>query len=333
VTRKSQPLARALPKRTGRPTLRRRMRNINGALSRQSGEVASLEFDDFDRVSPTDLRLAKLCPLEVWYASKQPFETAAPTLGLAVGQIVHAARQAISENQLARYARVLSPSELWSNEVEEELKGLIDASFERHYYFGVFGERAIGARAEWTKRLLDLERERGRRVIELWRRGLRAERLALRGAPSLTEVEWFDPELRMHGFCDELWLDGRAARPVELKTSPPTPVHRAANRAQVAAYGYLAHRVGTLNVKYCEVEYLGDGLRDRFRFGKTWENEVRREVQRVRWIRQDPAPPHGTPSREICGWCPFQSQCPESLAPSLDEAMAQLRVFDEFSSR
>jgi CRISPR/Cas system-associated exonuclease Cas4 (RecB family) len=181
--------------------------------------------------------------------------------------------------------------------------------------------------------LLTLEQARAEAATKAWSAGLRGVALADTCTPQRTEAEWFDPTLRMHGFCDELWNDGRAARPVELKTSPPSPKHRAANRYQVAAYAFLARQVEGLRVDQCEVEYLRDGARDRFAFGTSWERKIRDGVERVSDVSRSPAPPAGFPSEDTCGWCPFQHTCPESLAPSLDDAFANLRVFDEVGER
>lgn len=279
-------------------------------------------------VSPTDLRLLALCPLQLWHASRLPFETAAPTLGLALGQVVHAARQTLSRIQRSRYIAAKTQGELWSHAIQDALRAEIDNAFDRHYYLSVFGEVARQARTEWSDRLLALERARSECATEGWTSGLRGPALADTCTPSRTEAEWYDPSLRMHGFCDELWNDAGTARPVELKTSPPSARNVAANRYQVAAYALLARKVEGLRVRICEVEYLGDGTRDRFSFGTKWERAIREAVSRVSEVSRSPAPPEGSPSEDTCGWCPFQNSCPESQAPSLNDAFANLRVFD-----
>ena len=308
------------------PEAPRRVGGLIGELSPaydQLGETRVLA-----RVSPTQLRIACLCPLQVWYAGRTPSETAAPTLGLAIGQIVHAVRARITALQFSRYVQAESEADL-AREINQELKSLIESGFMSHYYISVFGERAEVARVEWTERLLSLERLRASRASRSWGEGLRGIRLARACCPTQTEVEWFDPALDMHGFCDELWTSGRFHRPVELKTSPHTPTHLRANRSQVAAYGYLASHVGELEVDYCEVEYLEDGYRDKFRYGKEWAGRVLQEARRVKRILTNQDPPTGTPSREVCAWCPFQSQCPQSLAPDVDTALRALDVYAE----
>lgn len=284
-------------------------------------------------VSPTDLRLLELCPLQLWHACQLPFETAAPSLGLALGQVVHAARQSLSTSQRRRYISAKSDSDFWSQPVENSLRAEIDNSFDRHYYLRVFGGLAERARSEWTGRLLTLEQARAEAAVRAWSAGLREIALADTCTPERTETEWFDLTLRMHGFCDELWNDGGTARLVELKTSPPSPRHRAANRYQVAAYAFLARQVEGLRVGPCEVEYLRDGTRDRFTFGVNWERRIREGIERVSEISRSQVPPAGSPSEDACGWCPFQHTCPESLAPSLDDAFAMLRVFDDIGER
>ncbi len=286
-----------------------------------------------DGVSPTDLRLVELCPLQLWHAARWPSETAAPSLGLAIGQIVHAAREAISMEQRGIYLQAESESKLWNEDVEARLRALIESTFERHYYLHVFGDPAARARSEWTGRLLGMERGRADRARDAWNLGLRGVDLANACTPERTEAEWFDSGLRMHGFCDELWRDGTKSRPVELKTSPPNDANRSANRYQVAAYAYLAQNVEGLVVSTCEVQYLREGSSDRFRFGPAWEGKVRRQAHRVMLVRHSLDPPTGAPSPQTCGWCPFQQVCPQSAAPSVDDAFASLKVFDDFGGR
>lgn len=286
-----------------------------------------------DGVSPTDLRLVELCPLQLWHAARWPSETAAPSLGLAIGQVVHAAREAISKEQRGIYLEAESESKLWSEGIEARLRALIEFSFERHYYLQVFGDSAARARLEWSDRLLGLERARAVKARDAWNAGLRGVDLANACTPERTEAEWFDSALMMHGFCDELWRDGKKARPVELKTSPPSVKNRTANRFQVAAYAYLAQNVEGLEVSTCEVQYLREGSSDRFRFGPSWERRVRGQVHRVMLVRHSLDPPAGAPTPQTCGWCPFQQVCPESAAPSVEDAFVSLKVFDGFGSR
>lgn len=284
-------------------------------------------------VSPTDLRLLDLCPLQLWHAARWPSETAAPSLGLAIGQVVHAAREALSTEQREIYLSAASASSLWSSGIEARLRTVIDSAFERHYYIQVFGDSATRARSEWSNRLLALEQARALEARRAWIAGLRGADLANACTPERTEAEWFDAGLMMHGFCDELWRDGMKSRPVELKTSPPTDKNRTANRYQVAAYAYLAQKVEGLKVSVCEVQYLREGTRDRFRFGAAWERKVRRQADRVMQVRMSATPPAGAPTPQTCAWCPFQQVCPETAAPSLEDALVSLKIFDDFGSR
>ena len=282
----------------------------------------SFEVDEHVRISPTLLRQSQLCPLQVWFAARNPSETAAPTLGLAIGQIAHAVMAQVSAVELERLRLVNSEEDVWNTRVADAVRQVIDDAFQRHFFIGAFGERARTAREEWTAKLVSLVQSRAERARSMWRAGQRGEDLAYACAPMGTEVEWFDPELRMHGFCDEVWKVASHHRPVELKTGPHTPIHQRANRSQAAAYGYLASVVGGLRVTDCEVLYLQDGFRDNFRFGESWRRAVRREAKRVGEIIVNPVQPRATPAREVCSWCPFQQICSESKAPSIDEAMS-----------
>lgn len=276
------------------------------------------------RISPTLLRQSHLCPLQVWFAARNPSETAAPTLGLAIGQIAHAVMAEVSKGEFERLRQASLEDALWNAHVADVVRQAVDNAFQRHSFIWAFGERARAAKEEWTRKLVAVVQSRAERARIMWREGLRGEDLAFASAPMNTEVEWFDPELMMHGFCDELWKVGSHYRLVELKTGPHSLLHRRANRSQVAAYGYFASEVGGLQVIECEVFYLHDGYRDSFRFGESWRRVVRRETKRVGEIIANPVPPRATPAKDVCAWCPFQQTCPDSKAPSIDEAMSAI---------
>jgi len=273
------------------------------------------------RVSATDLRRYSECPLSVWYSREEPFETAAPTLGLAVGEIVHVCRSELSSAAWDRYARASEDKDLWSPEIETEQRILIEAIFDRHSFLPVFGEDGRSARSVYTALLLGLERQRALRGANLLRTGLTGPALASGVLPVEVELPLCDSERGLVGICDEVWWEGDSFLPVELKTSPPTPAHLEANRVQVAAYASMLNRAAGCTVEICRVNYLGHDVVDSFRFDRSWSRKVDRLVKEVRQMRSGVGQPVGRPSREICAYCPFQTICPESAAPGLLETI------------
>lgn len=276
------------------------------------------------RVSATDLRRLIECPLACWYASQAPFETAAPTLALAIGQVVHACRAELSEATWARYVEAKDHGELWSADIESRNRALIASIFDRHVFLSAFGSRASAARLKFTSLLLGLERQRAVRAGELLSQGIKGEALARKVLPFEVEVPIFDSSRDFRGVCDEVWSDGKYVVPVELKTSPPTKEHFLANRAQAAAYGFLFTQASGLNVRECRVHYLTEGVVDSFHFNRQWKARVLRLIEGVRTNRALPEPPKGRPSPAVCGYCSFQAVCPESKAPTLTESMELL---------
>ena len=284
-------------------------------------------------MSPTELRLTEVCPLQTWFSHREPFETAAPTLGLAIGQIVHFARNSISRFQFDLISNAQDSNELHNDAVVGHIRSIISEAFDRHYYLDAFGQSAVAEQDRWSRILEVLEENRAKHAVGLWSEGRRGSILAAMCCPTETEVEWYDGILDIHGFCDELWIDELLARPVELKTSPPKPGLKSANRVQVAAYAYLAKHVGGLKVRDCAVSYLGDQLTDSFQFTSAWEKSIADRVAEVRLIRLSNTPPSAKPAEETCAWCPFQHQCPESAAPSVEDSISRMRLFDDFSAR
>jgi CRISPR-associated protein Cas4 len=278
------------------------------------------------KVSATDLRRFVQCPLSVWYSQHEPFETAAPTLGLAVGQIVHACRSALSQAAWKRYVAARKPEDLWSASIEAEERNRIDLEFDRHSFLQAFGDDGRSARSNYSALLLGLERQRAVRGANLLGRGLKGAELAEALLPVEVEVPLFDSENNLVGICDEIWWDGKGFYPVELKTSPPTRSHLEANRTQVAAYATMMNRAVGSNVSTCRIHYLTNNLIDSFRFDRKWSRHVDRLVRQVREVRSRTNPPKGHPSRDICGYCPFQAICPQSAAPGL---LATLDAFLE----
>jgi CRISPR/Cas system-associated exonuclease Cas4 (RecB family) len=276
------------------------------------------------RVSATDLRRLVECPLACWYASQAPFETAAPTLGLAIGQVVHTSRAELSQASWQRYVDAKSHADLWSPEIESNNRALIADVFDRHVFLDAFGQKAAAARLKFTSLLLAMERQRASRASELLARGFKGEALALRVLPFEVEVPIYDSLRAFAGVCDEVWSDGEFLVPVELKTSPPTKEHRFANRAQAAAYGFLFTEASGLKVRECRVHYLTQGIIDSFQFDGTWKRRIPRLIEGVRSNRAAPNPPKGRPSPAVCGYCAFQAVCPESKAPTLSESMDSL---------
>lgn len=293
----------------------------NHALPDSHRTVAALDLRSAGRVSATDLRRFIECPLACWYASQAPFETAAPTLGLAVGQVVHACRAQLSEASWQRYVKARGHDELWSPEIESSNRSLIADTFDRHVFLEAFGRKAVAARLRFTTLLLAMERQRAIRATELLWQGLRGEALALQTLPFEVEVPVYDSSRNFAGICDEVWSDGKFVIPVELKTSPPTKEHLLANRAQAAAYGFLFTAASGWRVRECRVHYLAEGVIDSFRFDHRWRTRVHRLIERVRSNRALPHPPRGRPSPRICGYCAFQAVCPESKAPTLTQSM------------
>jgi len=281
----------------------------------------SIPFGSPSRVSATDLRRLIECPLACWYAAQEPFETAAPTLGLAIGQIVHNCRAELSQGSWQRYTDAHQAKEIWSQAIERENRELIDANFDRHVFLDAFGERALAARRSYTSLLLAMERQRAARACELLAKGILGPSLANRVLPFEVEVPVYSDTNDFAGVCDEVWLDGEYIVPVELKTSPPTKEHIQANRAQAAAYGFLFTEASGQKVRECRVHYLTQGTIDSFRFDKKWQARVPRLIEGVRANRATRQPPKGRPSSAICGYCSFQAICPESKAPTLVESM------------
>jgi CRISPR-associated protein Cas4 len=273
------------------------------------------------RVSATDLRRYTECPLSVWYSRQEPFETAAPTLGLAVGEIVHVCRALLSSGAWGRYASAKEPADLWSPEIEGEQRLAIDSAFDRHAYLPVFGEVGRSARSEYTALLLGLERQRALRAANLLRGGIHGQQLASAVLPVEIELPLCDFERGLVGVCDEVWWEGGVYLPVELKTSPPTTVHREANRVQVAAYASMLTQSAGCEVRECRVNYLGHNVVDVFRYDRSWSRKIDRLTREVRRVRSDPVSPAGRPSREVCGYCPFQTICTESEAPGVLETI------------
>ena len=276
------------------------------------------------RVSATDLRRLIECPLACWYASQAPFETAAPTLGLAIGQVVHTCRAELSRVTWPRYVGAESNEDLWSTAIESDNRDLVNSVFDRHVFLDAFGSRAVAARLRFTSLLLAMERQRAVRAGELLANGIKGSTLALRVLPFDVEVPVYDGSRDFVGICDEVWSDGKYLVPVELKTSPLTSEHALANRAQAAAYGFLFTQASGLKVRECRVHYLTQGTVDSFRFDKTWKTRITRLIDGVRANRAAYEPPKGRPSAAICGYCPFQAVCPESKAPTLSESMESL---------
>jgi CRISPR-associated protein Cas4 len=283
-------------------------------------------FDSPLKVSATDLRRFTECPLSVWYSQHEPFETAAPTLGLEVGQIVHACRAELSQAAWNRYVTAARPEDLWSARIEAEERHRIDLEFDRHAFLEAFGDDGRSARSNYSALLLGLERQRAIRGANFLSRGVSGKELAEGLLPVEVEVPLFDSINNLVGICDEIWWDGKSFCPVELKTSPPTRPHFEANRAQVAAYASMMMRAVGCNVSMCRVHYLADNRVDSFRFDRGWSRKVDRLVRQVREVRSQTDPPKGRPSREICGYCPFQAICPQSAAPGL---LATLDAFLE----
>lgn len=274
------------------------------------------------RVSATDLRRYSLCPLSVWYSRQEPFETAAPTLGLAVGEIVHACRAELSHSAWERYVKATKSDDLWSPAIEADQRDRIESIFDRHAFLDAFGEDGRSARSLYTALLLGLECQRALRGSSLLSRGVSGADLASTLLPVEVEVPLVDAENNLVGICDEVWSDGTTFCPVELKTSPPTPAHLSANRAQVAAYASILTRSAGCAVSKCCVNYLTDRRLDTFRYNRTWSRKVDHLAKRVREVRSAIEPPKGMPSREVCAYCPFQAICPQSAAPGVLETMA-----------
>jgi CRISPR/Cas system-associated exonuclease Cas4 (RecB family) len=275
-------------------------------------------------VTATDLRRLIECPLACWYASQAPFETAAPTLGLAIGQVVHTCRAELSEASWSRYVQAKCHGDLWSSQIESSNRALIADTFDRHVFLDAFGQKAAAARLKFTSLLLAMERQRAIRAGEYLSQGIEGEALALRVLPFEVEVPVFDSDRDFAGICDEVWSDGEFLVPVELKTSPPSKEHLLANRAQAAAYGFLFTEASGLKVRECKVHYLTQGVIDSFEFDRRWKARVPRLIQEVRSNRAATKPPKGRPSPAVCGYCAFQAVCPESKAPSLAESMESL---------
>jgi CRISPR/Cas system-associated exonuclease Cas4 (RecB family) len=276
------------------------------------------------RVSATDLRRLIECPLACWYAAQEPFETAAPTLGLAIGEVVHVCRAELSRSAWQRYVTAKSPGELWSQTIEAQSRDQIASNFDRHAFLSAFGSRAAAARLSYTTLLLAMERQRALRASDILARGITGCNLASRVLPFEVEVPVYDEAHDLAGICDEVWKDGKFVIPVELKTSPPTREHKLANRAQAATYGFLFTVASGLKVRECRVHYITQGVVDSFRFDGAWKRRVSRLVDDVRSNRSAPVPPKGKPSPAICGYCSFQAVCPESRAPSLAQSLDYL---------
>lgn len=276
------------------------------------------------RVSATDLRRLIECPLACWYAAQEPFETAAPTLGLAIGEVVHVCRAELSRSAWQRYVTAKCPGELWSQSIEAQSRDQIASNFDRHAFLSAFGSRATTARLSYTTLLLAMERQRAHRASDLLARGITGCDLASRVLPFEVEVPVYDENHDLSGICDEVWQDGEFVVPVELKTSPPSPEHKLANRAQAAAYGFLFTVASGLKVRECRVHYITQGVVDSFRFTGVWKRQIPRLVDSVRSNRFSCVPPGGRPSPAICGYCSFQAVCPESRAPSLAESLGSL---------
>jgi len=276
------------------------------------------------RVSATDLRRLVQCPLSAWYGATAPFETAAPTLGLAIGEIVHASRADLSRSARARFLRAKSPEDLWSPSIEALNRDLIGQNFDRHVFINAFGTQAAEARLAYTTLLLAMERQRAARGADLLAAESAGANLADQLVPIEVEVPVYDENRDLAGICDEVWRDGENIIPVELKTSPPSKEHQLANRVQAATYGSLFTAASGQKVLQCRVHYLTEGVEDSFEFNRSWERRITHLVSEVRAIRVAPRPPKGRPSPSICGYCSFQAVCPESQAPSLMDSMVSL---------
>jgi CRISPR-associated protein Cas4 len=285
---------------------------------------SALGFRTPGRVSATDLRRLVECPRACWYGAQEPFETAAPTLGLAVGEIVHVSRAELSRSAWRRYSDAHCPSDLWSPEIEAASRDLIAENFNRHSFIYAFGAPAAAARQAYTTLLLAMERQRAVRGGDLLLRQVTGVDLASQVLPFEVEVPVYDEERDLVGICDEVWRDGEFVVPVELKTSPPTREHLSANRAQSAAYGSLFTHASGVKVRECKVHYITQGIVDAFPFTPSLDKRVSRAVSNVRSMRAAPRPPKGRPSPPNCGYCSFQAICPESRAPSVAQAMDSL---------
>lgn len=288
------------------------------------GTGIALSWRGPDRVSATDLRRLVECPRACWYGAQEPFETAAPTLGLAIGEVVHVSRAELSRAAWQRFVDASHPSDLWSPTIEASSRDLISANFDRHSFIGAFGGRAAAARQAYTSLLLAMERQRAVQGSDLLQLGVHGNQLASRLLPFEVEVPIYDEERDLAGICDEVWRDGDFTVPVELKTSPPTREHSLANRTQAAAYGFLFATASGLKVRECRVHYLTQGKLDSFAYTPSWDRRISRAVDSVRSLRAAPTPPKGRPSPAICGFCSFQAICPESRAPSVAQSMDSL---------
>jgi CRISPR-associated protein Cas4 len=262
--------------------------------------------------------------LSLWFSVHDPSETATPSLALVLGEIEHKARSMTSDLLRGRYTTAARPEELWSDELERNVRGIVSRLFEEHAFASAFGEPARLACEQIAQRLADENRARARKASATLKKGVRGERLADKFLPRYVEHRMEDPTNNFVGVADEIWTDGKHLMPVELKTSPPHSAHIRANRFQAAAYATLIENVMRNSVRTCEVHYVVDGKRDRFAFGSSWKKRIAESTQRARKIASSVSPPRATPSSEICTYCPFQHVCPHSKAPPIDESLDRL---------
>jgi len=284
-------------------------------------DLIQTPLDERRIVTPTDLRRLAECPLSFWFSVHNPSETATPSLALVLGEIEHKARAMTSDLLRDHYLTGTKPEDLWSVSLDRTVRGLVSRLFDEHAFASAFGEGARLACEKMAQRLADENSSRARSASGAIRKGLRGERLADKYLPRYVEHRLEDNAHGLVGVADEIWVDGRRLMPVELKTSPPPPVHLRANRFQVAAYATLIENVMGKSVTKCEVRYVVHGKRDRLSFGPGWKKRVAERIRLARELALRSRPPRATPSSEICTYCPFQHVCPYSKAPPLEESL------------